>query len=238
MADYVVGSGTGGSLIIRDLGGTVQAIVRNGNGSTWANGVPWSLYLNDGASGSTSGTFNIAGGQDLVVWQGNITTNMKVTFNMGSTGTSGLGGPTTVVAQINRATVPAPPTMLGIDQLVHQSFRVRFSGNSDGGSPITGWEIGFGLDPNNVQYITGSGGTTTINTQFAPGSTVYAWARGANAVGYSGWSARASGLLLPGVKVRVSGVYKDAIPYVKLNGVWVPSVPYVKKAGAWGLTKL
>jgi hypothetical protein len=238
MTDYSVGTGTGGALIIRDLGSTVQAIVHNGNGSTWANGVPWSLYLNDGAAGSTSGSFNIAGGQDIVVWQGNITTNMKVTFNMGSTGTSGLGGPATVVANIQRATVPGAPIMIGIDQLAHQSFRVRFSGTTDGGSPITQWQIGYGLDPNNVQYTTGSNGTTTIATTFPPGSTVYAWARGANAVGWGPWSARASGLLLPGVKVRVSGVYRDAIPYVKLNGVWVPAVPYVKKAGAWLITKL
>lgn len=238
MTDYAVGTGNGGSLIIRDLGSTVQAIVHNGNGSTWANGVGWSIYLNDGAAGSASGTFNIAGGQDVVVWQGNIVSDVKITFNMGATGTSGLGGPASVSANIPRATVPGTPVMIGIDQLVHQSFRVRFSGTTDGGSPILEWQIGFGLDPNNVQYTTGSSGTTTINTGFAPGSTVYAWARGRNAVGWSGWSARASGVLLPGVKVRVSGVYRDAIPYVKLNGVWTPAVGYVKKAGAWLMTKL
>lgn len=232
MADY--GTGSGGTIRIEDTGSYINITLHAGSSSTFVNGATfsWSDPL-----GSGSQAFNYPSGAPwlLVKQLGPFGPGQggTVYFTLNSTGTSGLGGPTSVSFGFSRATAPAAPTMIGIDQLTHQAFRVRFSGNSDGGTPIREWQIGYGLSPTNTQYYVGSGGTTTINTSFAPGSTVYAWARGRNDVGWSGWSARASGVLLPGAKVRVSGVWKDAVPYVKVNGVWVPAIPYVRKAGVW-----
>lgn len=35
------------------------------------------------------------------------------------------------------------------------------------------------------------------------------------------------------VKVRVNGVWKDAIPYVRVNGTWKEAVPYIRVNGTW-----
>lgn len=230
MVDYAVGTGSGGTLIIRDNGSLVQAIIKNTNGSTFVNGATWRVDLGGGAA---TGTFNINGSQEVVVWQSTVSSTVGMTLTMGATGTSGLGGPASVSATIQRATVPVAPTMLGIDQVTHQAFRVRFSGNGNGGSAITQYQIGYGLNPSTPTNFVASGGTTTINITAPPGSTVYAWARAANAVGWSGWSGKATAVLLPGAKVRVSSVVKDAVPYVKVGGVYRPAIPYIKKNGVW-----
>lgn len=35
------------------------------------------------------------------------------------------------------------------------------------------------------------------------------------------------------VKVRVNGVWKDAIPYIRVNGTWKEAVPYIRVNGSW-----
>ena len=35
------------------------------------------------------------------------------------------------------------------------------------------------------------------------------------------------------VKVRVNGVWKDAIPYIRVNGTWKEAVPYIRVNGTW-----
>lgn len=37
----------------------------------------------------------------------------------------------------------------------------------------------------------------------------------------------------PGVRIRVAGVWKMAVPYVRTNGIWKMGVPYVRKDGVW-----
>lgn len=236
MADYFQSTGATGTMMLRDTGYTIEFWLNSGSSSTWFGSGTF-YWSSPHGSGSWVAGYSQGNGWQLM-GSIDVSVNGDVGWAIPDTGTSGLGGPTTQVVYIQRAVIPSAPTMLGIDQLTHQSFRVRFSGNADGGSPILEWQIGFGLDPNNVQGTTGSGGTTVINTSYAPGSTVYAWARGRNAVGWSSWSARASGVLLPGVRLRVSGAWKHAIPYVRRGGVWVPMIPYVRKNGVWVRTNI
>lgn len=223
-----------GTMRIRDNGSTVEFWIYVGwSGTSWGS-VGWSW---SSPNGSGSGSFGYPGGLAWVkVGTITVTSNGNVSWTVNSTGTSEFRGPHTQTVYISRATVPQAPTMIGIDQETHQSFRVRFSGNGDGGSGILEWQVGYGQSPSSVQQSVGSGGTSTINTSYMPGTKVYAWARGRNAVGWGPWSARADGDFLPGIKVKVGGVWKDAIPYVKVGGIWMPVVVYIKKAGAWTIT--
>jgi hypothetical protein len=36
-----------------------------------------------------------------------------------------------------------------------------------------------------------------------------------------------------GARVKVSGVWKEAVPYVKQGGVWKVAAPFVKDLGVW-----
>jgi hypothetical protein len=127
--------------------------------------------------------------------------SQTVTFNIGASGTSGLGGPTSVALAVSRATVPAAPTNLGIDQVGPTYFRHRFAGNSNGGSAIIEWQS---------QVATNAAFTTGVQTQQHPTSGIYQWtnrtpgtvyyarARGRNAVGWGAWSTVTSARTLSG----------------------------------------
>jgi hypothetical protein len=115
-------------------------------------------------------------------------------------------------------------------------MRYRFSGNSNGGSPILEWQIGYGTNPNSVQFTTPSSGTTVVGA-LSSNTTWYFWSRGRNAQGWGPWSNRLSAKTQAGgARVRVNGVWKNAIPYVKVKGVWKQAVPYVRVKGVWKQT--
>lgn len=236
MPDYTAGTGAAGTMLIRDNGPgqAVQFFIRSADSGTYIGspGIATRCYidgawrpLNNLANYSNSVWRDLGGGYGASY-------NQTVQFQIDATGTYGLGGPTTMSAYIQRATVPAAPTMIGIDQIGHTDARVRFSGNSDGGSPIREWQVGYGYDPSNVQYTASSSGTSVIGT-FTVGATIYAWARGRNDVGWGPWSSRASARLLSSGRVKVAGVWREMILYVKVAGVWRTAIIYEKKAGVW-----
>lgn len=79
-----------------------------------------------------------------------------------------------------------------------------------------------------------SGGSSPINlTGLQPGTLYYYRYIGHNANGYGPWSSWKSFTTLPGVSVKVGGVWKNATPYVNVGGVWKPAVRYVKVGGVW-----
>jgi hypothetical protein len=81
---------------------------------------------------------------------------------------------------------PSAPTMLGIDEVTPTSMRVRFSGNWDGGSPITAWKLEYDDDPNfGSSVIINSSGTSTVSG-LTPGTpyTFRAWGHNAYWQGY------------------------------------------------------
>lgn len=254
-SDYVknTAGSNGGQMLIRvaDAAGQggvissneVQFFVRSGLSATWVGspGFATRAYVNGGwvnlnriANHSNSTSW---------IWLGTvyIGTNQTVTLHIDGTGTQGFGGPDDFAVAISRATVPAAPTPIGIDLIEHQSLRYRFSGNSNGGAPILEWQVGYGYDPNHVQWYKPSNGTITI-TPFYPGATVYIWSRGRNIAGWGPWSVRSSATLLRGCRVRSGGAWAHAIPYAKHNGLWKPTQPYIKKGkvpggsdGSWQL---
>lgn len=244
-ADYTQNTGSGGIMLIRvaDAAGTpgvingndIQFHIQAGLSATWVGspGFHWNYYIN-GAWGNDTNQYigNYSNREWRHVATFNITTTQDVCFHINNSGTQGFGGPTDFWLRVNRASPPAAPTPLGIDQIAHQTFRYRFSGNSDGGAPIREWQIGYGYNPSTPDYTAPSNGTITVGT-FIPGATIYIWSRGRNDAGWGAWSTRSQVTLLRGCMVKVKGVWTHAIPYVKVSGEWKPAEPYIKVSGAW-----
>ena len=212
----------------------VQFFLRTTNSATFVGspGFATKAYVNGGwvnlnnlANYSNAAPFRHVG----TIWVG---TNQSIAFRIESSGTTGFGGPTEFWLAITRATVPPAPIPAGIDTIQHTQFRYHFNGNGDGGSGILEWQIGYGYDPNTVQFTAPSSGTIEVG-QFIPGSRIYIWSRGRNAVGWGPWSTRMDAQLLRGLKLKVAGTWRDVIPMIKVLGVWRVCEPYVKHAGTW-----
>jgi hypothetical protein len=232
MTDYTTPTGTGGTLIIRDNGSTITYLIQNTNGSTFVSGASWSGIVNGVAVG---GTYSISGAQTVTVGSWTVSTTQNIQFNIAATGTSGLGGPTTLNHTVSRATVPGVTSPIGIDQVDMVSFRYRFSSGSNGGSAIDQYQIGYGTNAGNPTTFLASGGTSTI-TGLSPGTTYYVWSRAHNAIGWSPWSARLSTTTAGGAKYKSSTGWKSAIPWVKVAGIWKKAQPWVKVSGVWKKT--
>lgn len=236
MVDYDKAIGTNphpdfkGLMRIRDTGSMVELWIQAGSTSTYANNVRFGWTIN-GATGS--GTFNYPTGKPLLRLKSlNVQSSQTVKFTLSATGTEGLGGPYTHSAYIDRGSVPNRPSRPQIVAVTHNSISVTFNdGYSDAG-PITGRQILYGTNPSNWTNAMNSDGSDTI-TGLHPGRTYYIWARNRNAKGWSDKSLRAEATTRGVVRVKVSGVWREAVPYVRQGGVWRQALPYSKRAGAW-----
>lgn len=241
--DYTKGTGDGGTMLIRvaDSSGTsgvisandVQFHIRSGQDGTYVGspGFVWTGYYN--GSWRLSGRIaNISGREWRHVATFDVSTNQSVAFHIDNSGTQGFGGPTDFWVSVTRATVPPAPTALGLDLITHTTMRYKFSSNGTGGSAIIEWQIGYGTSPTSVQFTLKSPGTSTV-TGLSMGTTWYFWSRGRNAVGWGGWSSRSFARTIAGSRLKVAGVWKEAIPMVKVAGVWRQAIPYIRSAGVW-----
>lgn len=331
MTDYTRNTGSSGTMMIRDTGSTIEFWINSGNGTTWSDHIPWSGTVNDT---NVSGSYNYpagAGWRRVGVW--GVGYNQYVTFKLGSTGTGGFGGPSTLgPVYINRATIPPTPNAPGIESITSTSVYAFFTNNGDGGAGIDDAMIGWSTDPNNIgqftvhssgttisglssgvkyyfwsvvhnsqgwsgwssrseattlrvpdapsapvattvnqdsatltfisnsdggsavtgyeigyaTYIVGSGSnatsptntvaalTTTTVGGLSPGLTYQFWARAQNAVGWGPWSSGTIVTLIAGAYVNTgAGVWQRAVPYVKVNGVWKVARAWGRVAGTW-----
>jgi hypothetical protein len=186
MADYTVGIGGGTTLMIRDLGGWVEFWMQTGS-STWNNDQQYSFSANGGYSGVRKFRLLRGGYWQYVdaVWVGY---DQTITFTVYG---SGIGFPTYAFHQhIQRSTVPQPPTFTGFDAISSSAFRAHFYPNSDGGSPILEFQIGYGSSSNGPTSIETAPGSPKDIGGFYSGQRIYAWIRARNALGWSGWSGR------------------------------------------------
>jgi hypothetical protein len=184
-------------------GTTVRFYLYGGYPSTYSGGLGWSGTVNGvGVGGSTAWPTGTHGAPGILfgAWTANYG-SQTVSFTLNYTGTSAFGGPTTHSVSIYRpypATVPAAPTPVSIDQVTTTSLRFKFSGNSDGGSPITSWQAQIASDSaftQNVQTVTSDG--TTVFTGRTPNQPQWTRARGNNAVGSGPWSSALTATTLP-----------------------------------------
>lgn len=193
MTDYTRSTGSSGTMMIRDTGSNVEFWINSNNGTTWSDHIPWSGTVNNT---NVSGSYSYPAGSGwrrVGVW--GVGYNQYVTFKLGSTGTGGFGGPTTLgPVYISRATVPPAPNPVVVYTAESTSMHVAFSGNGDGGSTIFIWQIGYGSDPNAPQAFVDTFDATV--SSLTPGTTYYFWARGQNAQGFGPWSTRSQATTL------------------------------------------
>lgn len=207
---------------------------RAGANDLWANNNIQFNFQN----GSQNGNFTMAEGTFVVNHNADGTGSYHVSagLTLMSLGSASAGTGIRSLPRTNVKTVPGKPVGLSVDQATSSSLRFRFSGTTDGGSPIREWQIHYGANPTFGEFAIASDGTSIIGA-LTPGKTYYFWARGRNDIGWGPFSDRMSGKTLAGLaRIRVNGVWKNATPYVKVNGVWKIAQPYVKVSGAWKTT--
>ena len=128
--------------------------------------------------------------------------------------------------------VPDAPSSVTVSNISQVSAHTKFTANGNGGSPITEYQLGYGLVNTAPQTIISSPLETDI-LNLSPGKTYYFWARAKNIVGWSAWGAISSAKTIAGAWVKVGTVQKEAIPYIKDAGVWKVARPWVRKSGTW-----
>lgn len=228
MVDYRTRTGSG-YLYIRDTGHSVEFYIQAAFAATYINSASWSGWVNGTAVGG--GFAYPTGAPFLHIASYPVTTTQDVRFSIAATRTSGLGGPTDFWLHISRVTVPPAPIALSLDEIGFTSMQFRFSGNGLGGGAFLNWEASIADNPgfSNERIVTTSGTNTFQN--LTPGLTYWARGRGVNVYGGGPWSNVLSATTLSGGKMKVDGVLRPFVPYVKLGGVVRPAVPYLKSGG-------
>jgi hypothetical protein len=184
MTDYTKASGSG-QIMIRVTSSTVYFYVQAGSTQTWFGSATYSWNMN----GSGSGTFSYStGGAWKLIRSANVTSSQTVTFSIGSTGTSGLGGPTSLSVAVNRASPPPAPTPVTFSLLTGTSVYTTFHSNGSNGATVTQWQLAYhNANTTSGATVKTSDGTLSV-VGLARGTTYYFWARGYNSEGWGPWS--------------------------------------------------
>lgn len=246
MTDYDKSTGASGTMRIRDLGSTVEFWLLSGYSSTFFGSATFT-YSSPNGSGSFAHGYN-SGNTWQKMGQITVTSSGTVSWTMPSTGTSSLGGPTTQSVSLSRQSAPGQNTNFKVSGIDHVGADFVWTrGAMNGGT--------FDFDQIQISSTAQSGsdnfsgtvevtatdtsGANYTTTALKPGRKYWAHVRTKNNVGYGAWSSIITFTTLAGARVKVSGVWKDAVPYVKVSGAWKPAVPYVKEGsnpGSWKAT--
>ena len=132
--------------------------------------------------------------------------------------------------------VPDPPTAPLLAAVRMTSVDVAFTANGNGGSPITGYEVGYSTSASGSPTTAISATSPKTVTGLTPGTLYYFRTRAKSSVGWSAWSAATSIRTLAGAYVKVGAEWKLAVPYVKVDGVWKLAEPWTKSVGVWKRT--
>ncbi len=195
MVDYDKSTGSAGTLRIRDTGSIVEFWILCSDPSTNVGSLSWSGTINGVGVGGTVSLGAGFGAQLIDSWV--ISSTQVVAFNIGASGTSGLGGPTSHSATISRgpsATVPPAPSIVGFSNVTQNAMTFQFAETGDGGSPIDGWFYKVSTDPTfvNAGWQAAPMSGIVTRTDLLPGTAYHWWAYGSNAVGGGIVSERAS----------------------------------------------
>lgn len=222
MPDYTMATGSTGTMMIRDLGNTVQFWITSNNSTTFDHEMPWTYTINGYTyPGELEHNYNANSGWNLVQ-QWSVPYSQTVMFKLGATGTSGLGGPTIFNQFIFRPVVPSSPSTPAIGTVGSTTVAITFTDGSDGGSAIDSREIGYGTNATSPTATLASDGSDTV-TGLTPGTTYYFWARTHNVVGWSAWSARAQATTLRVPDAPAAPVLSNIGP-IAMTVTW--SAPY------------
>lgn len=190
MTDYTKPTGSSGTMMIRDTGTYVEFWINSNNSTTYAYDMPWTYVVN-GVTGSwREWRYEKGAGWDKLI-SFNITTSQTVTFKLGDTGTSGLGGPTNFSVPINRAKAPSAPSVVTVSNITSTTAQTAWTDGANNGAVIDARHLGYGTNPTAPVTVIVSDRSTDV-AGLTPGTTYYFWARTHNAQGYSPWGPRSS----------------------------------------------
>lgn len=127
---------------------------------------------------------------------------------------------------------PGTPGVVTLNTVTQTSVLASFKDTDTGGAAILQRQIGYGTSPSAPLLTAEYAGPTTIKN-LKPSTKYYFWSRSRNAIGWSSWSAVSSTTTLAGAKLKVGGVWVNAVPYVRVSGVWKPARPWTKQFGFW-----
>lgn len=136
---------------------------------------------------------------------------------------------------------PDPPQNVRFSEILPTSVRVSWdpSPNNQGQGVqlylLRMWRNGSGTGPyedviqaNILSYVA-TGLTPGVEHTF----TVYAWNGATDNSGYSNEATRRVVRTLSGMWIKLSGIWRRAVPYVKHNGVWKHAAVFQKKGNSW-----
>lgn len=140
-------------------------------------------------------------------------------------------GPRSSVKTLKTPDAPTAPLITNITPI---SVEVSWQNNSSGGSPFSGFQVGYSTvdnaDPPTI-VISATNPQKVIN--LTPGIMYYFQVRARNTLGWGPWSVRTAASTHTGIRINHEGVWVLAIPYVRQGGVWKQAIPYCKFAGEW-----
>lgn len=129
--------------------------------------------------------------------------------------------------------VPEAPTKPLLSSIRMTSVDVSWLPNGPGGSPITGYVIGWGTITSNPTSTLSVAESPRIVTGLKPNTTYYIRVRTKNSIGLSAWSPYTVMKTTSGCYIKVDSTWKLAVPYVKVAGVWRIAQPWGRNLGVW-----
>lgn len=212
---------------------------------------PWSVSIaGQGWSGAAPYDFRAGGLQSIHLGSGSRTighdANGYAYIDVGASfGGSTVVGTAWAGGGIHLPRIPKPPgaplisgsvngSLLGPQDIKTTSMVVKFSGTTDGGATITGWQLQYAED---AAFTIGaktidSWGTSTV-TGLKPGKTYYFRARGINTVGPGPWSVTASAKTMTALYVSDGAAWTSVEVYVSDGSTWHLAELYLSDGSTW-----
>lgn len=104
---------------------------------------------------------------------------------------------------------------------------------SNGGSPITGYDIQYSTTSDFAQVTTKAVTASPLVLNNLTPNAYYIRARAKNLVGAGAWSDARVETIISGPKIKVGETYFPTLVFVRYDGIYRTAIPYSKHAGVW-----